>query len=259
MAAYDVIGNVVVVKFRRGASHNEKKKFARKLLKENKAVRTILEKTGKFSGRLRTQKTSYLAGEKTKEVLYKENDCLFRLNVDSCYFSPRLSTERLNVASAVKRGERVLVMFSGIGVYGIVIGKHSKVSEVVCVEIGRECNKYAKENVKRNKLVDKVKVVGGGVRRKIGRGREVKGPFARIVMARPNLADSFLDVAFSVIKKSGVIHFYCFYNDEDRKQIKEDVEIEAKSARKKVRILRIKKAGEVGKGKFRFRADIKIN
>ena len=53
----------------------KKKKEALKFLKEHENVRTILEKTGKFSGRLITLRTRYLAGERNLEALYRENGC----------------------------------------------------------------------------------------------------------------------------------------------------------------------------------------
>tara|TARA_Y100000310_G_C20555294_1_gene750192 strand:- start:376 stop:1185 length:810 start_codon:yes stop_codon:yes gene_type:complete len=254
---YDILGNVVVVKFDSEVRSAVKKKWASQFLKKHKSVRTVLEKSGKFSGRLRTLKTKHIAGEKTKEVLYKENGCLFRFNVDTCYFSSRLSTEREEIASAVKKGEKVLVMFSGIGVYGIVIGKNSKADEVSCVELSRACNKYAEENVKRNKLSGKVKIVGGDVRKKVPL---LKQKFERIVMARPNLSDSFLDVAFKVIKKGGVIHYYGFYHEIEATAgvLVDLIEKEAQKAKKKVKILKVKKAGEIAPYRYRWRVDLKI-
>lgn len=265
MSSYDVLGNIAVVKFDRSVKVAAKKKFAGKFLREHKGVRTVVEKVGKFSGRLRTIKTKHIAGEKMKEVLYKENDCVFRFNVDTCYFSPRLSSDRLEIAKAVKKGEKVLVMFSGTGAYGIVIGKNSGASEVVCVELSRACNKYAEENVKRNKLRNKVKIVQGDVRKKIvGSGKgpthppEAHSNYDRIVMARPNLKDDFLDVAFPVCKKGTIVHYHGFYHVDDVSDLEELIMKEAKKAKKKVKILGIKKAGEIAPYKFRFRADIKI-
>ncbi|MBU0761287.1 MAG: hypothetical protein KJ600_03190 [Nanoarchaeota archaeon] len=251
MANYDVIGNIAVVKFLRGEKLREKKKFAERFLRENKQVRTVLEKSDKISGRLRTAATKFVAGEKTKEALYRENGCLFRLNVDACYFSPRLSSERKEVAGKVKKGENVLVMFGGVAPYAIVIGKLSNAGKIVSVELGRECCKYAKENVKRNKL-ENVEIVQGDVRKK------VCGKFDRIVMARPNLKDSFLDVGFRAIKKNGVIHYYGFYPEEEKSEMLEMIKGEAKKARKKIRILKVKKAGEIGVKKYRFRVDIRV-
>src|SRR3989338_1462377 len=125
---YDILGNIAVLKFDRGIKASEKKKFAEEFLKRNKSVKTVVEKIGKFRGRLRIQKTKYIAGEKTKEALYKENGCVFRLNADSCYFSSRLASERAEIAKKTKKKESVLVMFGGIAVYAIVIAKLSKPS-----------------------------------------------------------------------------------------------------------------------------------
>ncbi len=257
MANYDVLGNIAVIKFPRKTKAKEKKIFASKFLRKNKSVSTILEKTGKFSGRLRTLKTSWIAGEKTKEVLYKENGCIFRFNVDSCYFSPRLSSERLEIAKQVKKNESILVMFGGVAPFAIVIAKHSKAKRVVSVELSRACFSYALQNVRRNKLQDRVEILQGDVKRIIPK---LKQKFDRIVMTRPNLKDSFLQTAFKASKKGTIIHYYCFYDEIEAlaKTPEQLIEQEAKKAKKKIRILKIKKAGDIGKNKFRYRVDLKL-
>ena len=274
---YDIVGNIAILKFARGVSGKEKKKMGEKFLGENKSVRTVLEKIGKFSGRLRTQGTKYIAGEKTKEALYRENECVFRFNVDTCYFSPRLSTERKEIAKMVKKGEKVLVLFGGVAPFAVTIGKLSRVEKVVSVELGKECNKYAIENVRRNKLLGKVEIVQGDVRKvfnkpflsavkskednqrlssvrkaKFGRG------YDRVIMARPNLEDSFLDVGFKAVRKGGIIYYYGFYSEDEKGKLKDLIMEEGKKAKRKVKILRIKEAGEIGARKFRYRADVKM-
>jgi len=123
MRGHDIIGNIAILKFSRETKLAEKKKKAGKFLKEHKSVKTVLEKTERFKGRLRRAKTKYVAGDRTKEALYRENNCVFRLNVDSCYFSPRLSSERKEVASKIKKGESVLVMFGGVGSFRNAFGE----------------------------------------------------------------------------------------------------------------------------------------
>lgn len=253
MAPYDILGNIALVKFPRGEKLYSKKIYASKLLGTYKTLRTVLEKSDKIKGRLRTPSSKWIAGEKTKEALYKENGCEFRLNVDTCYFSPRLASERKEVAGFVKKGERALVMFGGVAPFGIAISKFSKASEVVSVELGREPSKYALENVRRNKLKN-ILVVQGDVRTKVPK----LGKFDKIVMSRPNLKPSFLDVAFKAIKKRGWIYYYGFYHEIDIGEMKEMILDEAKKARRKIKITRIKKAGDIGKGKFRYRADLKL-
>ncbi|MCX8159131.1 MAG: methyltransferase domain-containing protein [Candidatus Pacearchaeota archaeon] len=254
MANYDIIGNTIIVKFDKNTKASEKKKIAKRLLAEHKGARTILEKVEKFSGRLRTLKTKYVFGEKTKEAIYKENGCIFRLNVDKCYFSPRLSTERKEIAEQIRKGEDVLVMFGGIGVFAIVIAKNGKAKKIVSVELGRECNKYAVENVKRNKL-NNVELIQGDVRKKVPK---LKEKFDRIVMPRPNLKDSFLDIAFKKIKKNGIIHYYGFYKENESEKLRELIYEEAKKAKREIDILKIKKAGEIGVRKYRYRVDFVV-
>ncbi len=286
MANYDIIGNIAIVKFTRGEKAKEKKRIAELLLRRNKNIRTVLEKAGKFSGRLRTQKTKYIAGEKAKEALYKENNCEFLLNVETCYFSPRLASERKEIAEKVKKNEYVLVMFGGVAPFAVVIAKLKKANRIVSVELGKDCCKYAVENARRNKV--NVEVIQGDVRRVLHthlsavkstgssslaeqqrlsslrkKVPKLKNKFDRIVMARPNLEDSFLDVAFKKIKRDGIIHYYGFYHEEDvegkENKLKKLIEDEAKKAKKKIKILKIKKAGDIGKHKYRYRADILVN
>lgn len=247
------MGNIAIVKFDRSLKVSQKKKFAQELLNTHRAVRTVLEKVGKISGRLRTPKTKFIFGEKTKEALYKENGCQFRLNIDSCYFSPRLSSERKEIADAVKKNEEVIVMFAGVAPFSVVIAKTKKPKRVVSVELGREPSKYAQENVKLNKV--NVEVVQGDVRRLVPK---LKGNFDRIVMARPNLEDSFLDVAFKKIKKGGIINYYGFYLESDLDKLTTLILDEAKKAKRKIKILGIKRAGDIGVKEYRYRADIKV-
>lgn len=256
---YDILGNIAVVKFSKEDNLKNKTKLAEEFLDKNKNVKSVLDKASKFKGRLRTNKTNWIAGEKTKEALYKENGCEFRFNIDSCYFSPRLASERKEISNMIKKGEKVLVMFGGVAPYAIVIAKNSKPEKVVSVELGRECTKYAVENVKRNKLVGKVEVIQGDVRKVIGKNKKVNDKFDRIIMARPNLKDSFLDVAFLVIKKNGIIHYYGFYPELDLEKMNGMIINESKKAKKKIKITRIKKAGEIGVKKYRYRADLKVN
>lgn len=253
MASYDVIGNIAVVKFPLNEKVLVKKKFAQELLK-NKAIKTVLEKVGKFKGRLRKQETKFVAGEKTKEALYRENDCVFRFNIDKTYFSPRLSNERKEIASKIKKGDSVFVMFAGVAPFSVVAAKGSG-ARVYSNEINREANKYGRLNAELNKLKERIVFVDGDIRKVIGK---LKMKFDVIVMPRPQLKDSFLDCAFKVSKKGTMIFYYDFCRDDEVNLIKEKVFYEAKKAKRKIRILKIKKAGEVAPYRQRVRIDFRV-
>jgi len=253
--AFDVLGNIAVVRFPLDFKKVDKRKFAERLLKEQKVIKTVLEKEGKIKGRLRKISTKYLAGEKTKEVLYRENNCVFRFNIDTTYFSPRLSNERKEISKLIKKGEDVLVMFAGVAPYSIVIAKNSKGKKVVSNEINREANKYAKLNIELNKVKNKVELWPGDIKRVSERVRE---KFNVIVMPRPQLRETFLKQAFKLSKKATRIYYYDFCKVDEKNSIVEKIKEQAKKARKKIKILKIKHAGEIAPYKIRLRVDFEI-
>ena len=263
---FDVLGNVIIIKFTRGTKTKAKKKFAAGLLRQYPSVKTILEKTRGFKGRLRKQQTKWIAGEKTKEAIYRENGCVFRFNVDSTYFSPRLSNERKEIAQKVKKGDKVLVMFAGVAPYSIIIAKNSHAERVYSSEINREANKYIELNMTLNKVKNKIVLLNGNIKdvtNKITGGFSVNNEkvpvkFDVIVMPRPQLKDMFLREAFSLSKKGTMIYYYDFCKNDEIENVVSRVKDEAKKAKKKIKILKVKKAGEIAPYKYRIRVDFKV-
>ena len=256
--SFNILGDIAVVNFSDGTTLKDRKKFSEEILKEVKAVKTVVEKSKKFSGRLRKMETRHLAGEKNKEVLYKENGCVFRFNIDETYFSPRLSNERKEISSLIKKGEEVLVMFAGVGPFSCVIAKNSKAKKVYSNEINRKANVYGKLNLELNKLKEKVVLLPGDVKRIVKKLKTEKKFFEVVVMPRPQLKDNFLEQAFQVSKKGTRIYYYDFCKIEEIDLIVEKVKDSAKIAKKKIKILKVKTAGEIAPYKARVRVDFRV-
>jgi tRNA (guanine37-N1)-methyltransferase len=256
--SFNILGNIALVNFSNGTKNSEKKKFAIEILKKNKFLKTVLEKSGKFSGRLRKMQTKHLAGEKNKEVLYKENNCSFRFNVDRTYFSPRLSNERREIASLVKKNSEVLVMFAGVAPFSIVIAKNSGAKRVYSNEINREANKYAEMNAEINGVKNKIEFVQGDIKKVASRLVSQKKKFDFIVMPRPQLKESFLKEAFMLSKKGTRIYYYDFCKVDETELIVEKIKNEAIKSKKKIKILKVKPAGETAPYKIRVRVDFKV-
>lgn len=251
-SSYDIIGSIAILKFPSGIKQKEKKKTALELLK-HKNIKTVLEKIEKVKGRLRTYKTRYLTGVKTKETIHNESGCRFKLDVEKCYFSPRLSNERIEIAKKVNKKDRVLVMFAGVAPFSCIIAK--KAGKVVSVELSILASKYALENVKLNKLGN-VEIIQGNVKKIIPGLARRKIKFDKIIMPRPQLKESFLDLAFKVSKKSSRIFYYDFGNEVGK--ILERIYKESKKAKRKIVIEKVKKAGEIAPYKFRWRVEFKV-
>src|SRR3989338_5330260 len=194
--SYDVIGGIAIVEIPDELSEKEEL-IGKTILEMHRNVKTVAKKVGVHKGVYRAQKLKIIAGEKSKEALYRENNVMLKLDVEKVYFSPRLATERKRIAQLVKRGERVLIMFSGCGPYPFVISKNSKAKEVYGVELNPVAHRYAIQNLKLNKT-ENVKLVRGNVRKIVP---ELKKKFDRIAMPLPKKGENYLDTALSASKK----------------------------------------------------------
>ncbi len=255
MVGFDLLGQVAIINFHEKKNLKKKKEIAKNLIIKHKNIKTVLEKVERIKGRLRKPTTKYLAGRKIKEVMYKENNCVFKFNIDETYFSPRLSNERKEIAKKIKKKDKVLVMFAGVAPYSIVIAKLRKPLIVYSIELNKKASKYAEENVRLNKVGDKVKVIQGDVKRIISK---LNMKFDVIVMPRPQLKESFLQQSFAVAKRGTRIFYYGFAKQGDEKKILEQIETEAKKAKKRIKIKKVKKAGNIAPYKFRWRIEFVV-
>jgi tRNA (guanine37-N1)-methyltransferase len=175
------------------------------LMRVQRNVRSVLSKGTERMGGFRVREMTLLAGDPDTEVLHKESGCVFKVDPAKAYFSPRESTEREKIASQVSPGERVLVMFSGIGPFAICIVKRQPAASCVAIEFNPEAHRYCIENINLNKLSDRITAILGDVREVCPALGE---RFNRVLMPLPKGAYEYLDVAVPMVKSSGIIHFY---------------------------------------------------
>lgn len=149
--SYDTVGSIAILEIDESLRKKEKI-IADALLESNKNIKTVVRKDDKHDGEFRTQKMKWLAGEKTKETIYKENGVSLILNVEDVYFSPRLSTERKRISEQVKKGEDVLVMFSGCAPYPAVLSKNTEARSIIGIEVNPEGHRYGLKNLELNKI-----------------------------------------------------------------------------------------------------------
>ena len=252
--SYDIIGDIAVIQIPDELVHKEKL-IAKTLLNLHKNIKVVAKEVGMHTGIYRLQKVKVLAGKNRKETSLIESGVKMRLNVEKTYFSPRFGTERLRITKQVKSGESVLVMFSGIAPFCLVIAKNSDVLSVYGVEINPDAHKYAVENVKLNKLTDKIKLYKGDVRFVVP---QLNKKFDRIVMPLPKGGEDFLDVALKSAKKNAIIHFYDFQEEGLFSISKQKVKKACELSKRKCRILRLVKCGQQKPRVYRICVDFKV-
>lgn len=254
--AFDIIGSkekaVAVVEVPEGT---DEAAIAKEIIGRYKHIKSVVAKE---SGRLdpyRLYNLHLIAGEPETEVVHKEHGYMLKLDPQKVYFSPRESEERKRIAAKVKPGERVLVMFAGVGPYAIAIAKAKPRADIVCVEINPKAVEYADQNAKLNHLQTRIKNYVGDVRKVVPN----IGKFDRILMPLPESAHLFLDTAFAAAVKGATVHFYGISEHENKfPDLVELAKAIAARTAKKIRITGQQKVLPFAPYRWKARVDIKV-
>lgn len=254
--SYDLVGHIAILEIPKELK-SKKKLIAKALLEVHKNIKTVLEKTSERKGVFRNREYRFLAGQKKYMTVHKEYGLQFKVNPIEVYFSPRELTERQRIAEQVKPKETVMVMFSGIGPYALAIAKRQPlVNQVLAIEINPKATKYARENIRLNRLSGKVVHITGDVRRK---SEKYFGRCDRVVMPLPVGGEKFLDVAVKSLKRrGGIIHYYTWgEEDKEFKDAKGILKANMKGLRK-YRIVKLKKVLPYSPRKWKVCIDLKV-
>jgi tRNA (guanine37-N1)-methyltransferase len=247
----DVIGDIAIVKLRPGTEGKEAG-FAEAILSEMKSVRCVYGQEGGIEGDFRLRKLRHLAGEERTTTLHKENGIRLKLDVETCYFSPRLSTERLRIARQVGEGEKVLNMFAGVGPYSVLIAKRTKVWSC---ELNDAAFRFHVENNKLNKVEDKVEMIEGDAML-LPEELEGEGPFDRILMPHPSQANIFLPAALAMLARGGVVHYYRHVSGEDVDEAEASLRAEIDGIAPDVRMASVRRVRVIGPRYIELVADL---
>lgn len=239
--AFEIIGDIAIFETE---EKGKDKEIAKEIQKIHPRIKTVLKKSSERKGKYRLRKFKIVLGRET-ETVHKEYGCRYKLDVKKVYFSPREGTERERVARQIKPEEEVLVMFAGIGPYPLLITKFQpEVKKIYAVEINPKAVEYMKENIRINKVSDKIVPILGDVKKVC---KNWKHKFDRVIMPLPKEGYKFLDLAIQCLKPKGILHFY-FYDSENKlfTQAVSLIEKAAKKAGRKVKIISKRKVLSYG-------------
>jgi tRNA (guanine37-N1)-methyltransferase len=247
---YDIIGSkgkqVALV----GMNFRMNSKIAKEIMRRHKSVKSVLKKYEKRKGKYRLYPVKLILGNKNTEVIHKEHGYSLKLDPQKVYFSPRESTERQRIADMIKGGERVLVMFCGAAPYIVAIAKRRKAKEIIGIDINPNAVKYAKENLKINKIFN-AKIFLGDVREfKIEKFDRIVMPFVEGI--------NCLDVAFANSKKGTIIHLYGTSSSPDLKDFEETIKSIAEDLNVKFKIIGKEKVLPYAPRVLKVRFDLKV-
>ncbi len=206
--SYDIVGEIAIIRFPK-VLQKRRRIIAEAIMEIQKHIKTVLCQVGPVSRDLRLRKLKWIAGERKTETTYREHGCVFKVDLERCYFSPRLSYERMRISKHVQPNEVIVNMFSGVGCYSILIAKHSEAEKIYSIDINSVAIEYMRENIRLNRVEGRVVPILGDAKRVIE--KKLRNASNRVLMPLPEKAYEYLDCAVLTLKPvAGWIHCYAF-------------------------------------------------
>jgi len=213
--SYDIVGDIAVIRVPENLKQHSRL-IAETVMQTHKRVKTVLRQVSPVSGDLRIRKLKWVAGERRTETVYREFGCFFRVDLAKCYFSPRLSHERMRIAQLVQPSEVVVNVFAGVGCYSILIAKHSRAEKIYSIDISSFAVQHMRENVELNKVWQQVIPIQGDAKEVIE--EKLRSVADRVLMPLPERAYEYLEWAVLAVKPTGGWIHYCDFEHAGKKE-----------------------------------------
>jgi len=205
-SSFDIIGDIAIIRMPAPSRANAET-AAHAIMNRHRNIKTVLLQASPVSGDLRLRSLTHVAGENKTITVHKEFGCSFSVDVAKCYFSPRLSHERMRIAKLVAPGETVVNMFAGAGCFSIVIAKHANPAKVFSIDVNPAAAQFMQQNIRLNRGYGKVTPLLGDSKEIIT--SQLQHVADRVLMPLPEKAIEYLPCALSALKASGGwIHYY---------------------------------------------------
>jgi tRNA (guanine37-N1)-methyltransferase len=206
--AFDIIGDIAITKVPKPSTVGARD-IAEAIMKRHRNVKAVFVQDTGVRGDFRLRSLVHVAGENRTRTVHKESGCSFAVDVEKCYFSPRLSHERLRIAQLVQPDETLVNMFAGVGCFSIMIAKRQPTAKVFSIDINPAAVQFMQENIKLNRVFNKVVPLLGDSTEIVK--TQLQHCADRVLMPLPEKAYGYLPCAVSALKLSGGwIHIHAF-------------------------------------------------
>jgi tRNA (guanine37-N1)-methyltransferase len=260
-SAFDIVGDIAITKIS-PASPVSAQEVAAAIMNRHPKVKSVLVQDSKVAGDFRLRSLKHAAGENRTTTVHKESGCFFSVDVESCYFSPKLSGERLRIAALVQPSETVVNMFAGVGCFSILIAKRQPTAQVYSIDINPAAVEYMQENIRKNRVCGNVVPLLGDAKTVIE--AQLRGCADRVLMPLPEKAYEYLPVAVSALKpRGGWVHLHTFVHaakpEDPRVMVKQKVEEALQGLGVKSQVTSVRVVRSTGPNWWQLVADIQAS
>ncbi|KAL9185209.1 hypothetical protein ACHAXT_002986 [Thalassiosira profunda] len=287
--SYDVVGDVAILNSLPEGGEETQKEVGEWIMSRNKAIKICVARTNPLSTQHRSPGETgliQLAGPPRDPIVTSHYEYGVKCVVDlqQTFFSPRMAPERMRLCQSVARGERVLVVFAGVGMEALQIVSRTEAREVLTIErnaVAVECLRRAQRMLERNKTV-KCPDGGKGAAERLsvreGDALEIlptleTSSFDRIIAPRPkegtrdgdlgtgDAGKQFLLAMLPLLKKKGEVHWYDFAADHELpscERTRQTIQSACQALGLDMEAIHVAKVGSVAKRQFRVCVDFRI-
>ena len=252
--SFDTVGDIILLKLK-DSFLKYQAEIGKALLKTNKNIKTVCL-IESVSGEFRTRKLKVISGEKNMITNHKEYGLDLKIDISNAYFSPRLANERRRITNLVKKNEIIIDMFAGVAPFSIMIAKFANPKIVYAVDKNKYAVKYAKLNVKKNNVLDKVEIIHSDAKdfslKFIRSGKTAN----RIIMNLPFSAFMFFSDSLKMLENTGYVHYYDILNEKDIDKRISDLRVIAGENHKKIVNIKVNKIKSYSPREFYIGIDI---
>lgn len=211
IGSFDIVGDIAVLEIP-PALAPKRQAIAQAVLQVHPQVRVVAQKTGGTAGLFRIRPVEVIAGERRTLTVSRESGCSFYVDLNSVYYTPRWSAERLRVARQVRAGENVLVCFAGVGPYAIVMAKEAQALSppvsIVAIELNPQAALLMRKNIELNRRPN-IEPIEGDVAAVLATPRFLRWA-DRALMPHPSASAQFLPAVLPALRAGGLLHYYAF-------------------------------------------------
>ncbi len=219
----EILGDILILRKPHDVSIEKLRLLGEHLLNELTYIKSVWCSISEVKGKYRVRDYAYLCGAYRSETIYVEHETRFLIDITKVYISPALNYEHKRVAEKVNDGERVLNMFSGVGLFSLIMAKNKNVV-VYSIDINPYAYYYMVKSIQLNSLKGKVIPILGDSKDVVLEGTITE--VDRVLMPLPELVYDYLKYALLALKKKGYLHVYLFTNGQNRTQARENAVIE---------------------------------
>lgn len=233
-SSYQKIGNIVILNLKKELWSYDTP-IGKIILEKIPSTKSVFRRTGFIKTEFRNPQIKLISGVNNTVTFHKEHGIVYKLDVKEIMFSKGNLNERKRIVSEIKKGEIIIDMFAGIGYFCLGLAKFSEAEKIYAVEINSKSYEYLIENIKLNKVQNKIVPILGNAAIEVPKLGKIAD---RVIMGLLPSCKEYLKDAIKAVKENGIIHYHGIAKKGEDKKLFDDVKNAAEKERRKIKLIK---------------------